>query len=595
MNKNLSKIYTIVVLIALVLLGAWSAWDVYQLRSNNTEAAQINIETIKKTVEDSYNSGTPFNDNDFFNTIRSLFSENQELELLTIYSHDTGIEYYYNRGEEVTLLNQDDENPLSWESLPEYNYNQLMKTKLNRNLQASNRTGLDMDLIYQVVDRAEIYNILIRVLIVVIVLFFFTTLFMIFAVSRRKDVVVESDEKDDFVSSDSDEDDMSLDWDDNKADEDFALPSMDEGDIDFGEMDLNDSGGDFDDLNLDDASDDFGDLNLDDTSDDLGDLNLDDATDDFGDLNLDDTSDDLGDLNLDDASDDFGDLNLDDASDDFGDLNLDDTSDDLGDLNLDDASDDFGDLNLDDTSDDLGDLNLDDASDDFGDLNLDDASDDFGDLNLSGDDDIDSDISFDDIETDVPEEEDLMAMDHEVSPTTEMDDFDFDDMGDTFAEDKPESDIEAPASTPVWNGFIEEKVNLELEKAASSDQDLVMGMLQCESINEENYSDFADHLKEEFDYPDITFEYKKEGLAVIVPNSDLDNILQVLESFTGKEKDQYGEINVGISSRNGRLITGNRIFMEAENALHKAVEDSEKNIVGFRSDPDKFKDYLSSK
>ena len=206
-------------------------------------------------------------------------------------------------------------------------------------------------------------------------------------------------------------------------------------------------------------------------------------------------------------------------------------------------------------------------------------------------------MSFDDIETDVPEEEDLMAMDHEVSPSNEIDDFNFDEIGDTFTDDEDDQSqsLYSPKSGVGWEDFIEERVNLELERAASFDQDLVMGVIKCESLTEDNYKIFADQIKEEFNYPDMIFEYKENGFAIIVPNTDLDSALQILETFTGKEQIDYGEINVGISSRNGRLITGGRIFMEAENALHKATEDSEKNIVGFRSDPDKFRDYLSNK
>ena len=553
MNKNLSKIYTIVVLIALILMGAWSAWVVYQLRSDNTAAAQFNINKIKTTVEQSYDNDTGFNNPEFFNIVRSIFNENPELEIVTIYSHDEdrGIEYHYNRGVETQLLNLEESSPLTKKDLPEYKYNQLMKTKLTSSLQADGKTGLDMDLIYQVVDRKAIYNILIRILVIVIVLFF-TTLFMIFAVSRKKPSPHVDNETDDFESDTDSDDDLSLDWDDNG----FDMESSKQ---------VESSEPDFDDFNLEESSDSF------------------------GDFDLNEASDDMGELNLEDASDDFGDLNLDDASNDFGDVSLDDASDDMGELNLDDASDDFGDLDINE------------SGGDFEDINLDDTDSDFGDLNLGGEDDmeLESDMNFDDIKTDIPEEEDLLAMDHETAPADDMDDFDFDEMEDSFTEDTESTDdsksLYSPKSGVGWEDFIEERVNLELERAASFDQDLVMGVIQCESLTEDNYKIFADQLKEDFNYPDMIFEYKDKGFAIIVPNNDLDEALHTLETFTGKEQEQYGEINVGISSRNGRLITGSRIFMEAENALHKAVEDTEKNIVGFRSDPDKFRDFLSNK
>lgn len=494
MKKNLSKIYTIVVLFALVLLGAWSAWDVYQLRTSNSEAARLKIAEIQTTIEKSHDSGKAFNDEEFFKVIRSLFSENPDLEILTIFSHDedVGIEYHYNRSEEIQLLNLSELSPLGMKDLPEYKYNQLMKTKLTKTLNASGETGLNLDVIYQVVDREVVYNILIRILIVVIILFF-TTLFMIFAVSKKResdDITIEDDHYDDETSTD---DEMSLDW------EDSGFDSMDEA----GSSETSPA---FDNINLDESTDELS------IPGDLDNMSFDDVTDNFDSMSFDD----------------------DDPSG-------------------------------------LDGLSLDDSFDEFDDLTID---------------------------SDIPEEEDLLAMDHEVSPTAEMEDFDFDDLDDAFADDGPKDEspsLYSPKSGVGWEDFIEERVNLELERAAASDQDLVLGIIQCESLTESNYRIFADQLKEEFNYPDMIFEYKENGFALIVPSTDLDVALKTLEHFTGKEQEQYGKINVGISSRNGRLITGSRIFMEAENALHKAEGDSEKNIVGFRSDPDKYREFLSNK
>lgn len=491
MKKNISNIYTIVVIIALVLLGAWSAWDVYQLRASNSEAAIINIEKIKTTIEDSHNSGIPFNDNQFFKIIRSLFNENTELEILTIYSHDedVGIEYHYDRGEEIQMLNLSEQSSLGMKDLPDYKYNQLLKTKLTKALNVKDQSGLDLDVIYQVVDRKVIFNILIRVLIVIIVLFL-TTLLMIFLVSRTKESDMEIGEDDEFSSDSSDEEEMSLGWDENGFDGDDSLDS-------------NGNKPAFDNLSLDE---------------------------------------------------DFSDIDLSDNSDDFNDLNFDKP------------------------------LDLSADSDEFDDLSFDDAlSDDFSDL---------------EIDSDVPEEEDLLAMDHEISPTDDIEDFSFDNMDNSFSDDFSTDDspsLYSPKSGVNWERFIEEKVNLELDKASSQDRDLVIGVIQCESLNEDNHLIFADQLKEDFNYSEIISEYQEKEIALIIPTVDLDDALKTLKTFSGKELDEYGEVNIGISSRNGRLITGNRIFMEAENALHKAIGESEKNIVGFRSDPDKFKDFLSNK
>ncbi|MBN2658804.1 MAG: hypothetical protein JXR86_17250 [Spirochaetales bacterium] len=579
MKQNLSKIYTIVVVLVLLVLGGWSAWDIYRLRASNSEAALVNVDQIKSQVEQSYSTSGSFSEDSFFRVVRQLFKDNPDLEILTVYSHDSdvGIEYHYNRGEDVELLNLTESTPLTMKDLPDYKYNQLMKSKITSTLNSPGLTGMELDLIYKVVDGVTIYNILIRLLIVVVVLFF-TTLFMIFTVSRRN-IDAEEDEDDisdddseNIFESDESEEDLSLDWDENGSSEshDFAMD-----DSDFDNLDLNTSGGDFDDLNLDD-----------DSADDFGSGIDTDSSDGFG-TGIEDES--SMDFDLDDASDEFG---FDDVSDDF---DMDSTvPEDAGlsdDQNMESDGDDFS---FAEVTEDFGNMSDDESNEDF---NFDNAADDF-DLEDSSD---DFDLDDDNLDIDIPEEEDLKAMNHEVSLPSDMDDdFNFDNIEDTFSESIQNSDDDGPSlyspkSGVGWEDFIEERVNFELERAASDDQDLVLGIIQCDSLSEENYRIFADRLKEDFNYPDMIFEYKDKGFALIVPNSDLDKALRTLEAFTGKEQDEYGDINVGISSRNGRLITGGRIFMEAENALHKAIEDPEKNIVGFRSDPDKFRDFLSKK
>jgi hypothetical protein len=426
------------------------------------------------------------------------------LEIITIYSHDEdiGIDYYYNRGDETELLNLRENNPLTMKDLPGYKYNQLMKTKLTSNVQLLDRTGFDLDLIYQVVDRGTIYNILIRILIIVVVLFFIT-LFMIFLVSK-KDNVSKS------VKKEKDEDEeMSLDWNESGFDDD----ETDELDI----PPLKDENSDFDDLNFDSEPDDFGSLNLEDASDDFGDLELKETDGDFSDISFEDSDDDIDNFSIDEPEDDLENISFDDDT---------------------------------DTS--------------------------FDDLNLDGDIDMD-------IESDFPEEEDLLAMDHETSPANDFDDLDMDDVS-----DYPNSGIN-------WEDFIEEKLNHELENASSLDQDLVIGIIKCESLTDDNNDLFAEQLKEDLNNSDILFEYKENNIAVIIPDANLDDALHIFETFTAKEEEEYGEINIGISSRNNRKISGSRIFMEAENALHKAFEDSDKNIVGFRSDPEKFREFLAKK
>ena len=60
-----------------------------------------------------------------------------------------------------------------------------------------------------------------------------------------------------------------------------------------------------------------------------------------------------------------------------------------------------------------------------------------------------------------------------------------------------------------------------------------------------------------------------------------------------EENGMDNEIGIGISTRSFRLILGKRIFMESEQALIHAFEDSDTAIVAFRVDPEKYRKYIS--
>jgi hypothetical protein len=52
---------------------------------------------------------------------------------------------------------------------------------------------------------------------------------------------------------------------------------------------------------------------------------------------------------------------------------------------------------------------------------------------------------------------------------------------------------------------------------------------------------------------------------------------------------------IGLSSRNGRLLSGKRLIQESQAALKKAASGGETGIVGFRSDPQKYREFLAKK
>ena len=159
------------------------------------------------------------------------------------------------------------------------------------------------------------------------------------------------------------------------------------------------------------------------------------------------------------------------------------------------------------------------------------------------------------------------------------DDFDLPDLDDI-------PNDTAGASSIPGNEIIS-RLELELERAASFNQDLSLLIFTGRSNTDE-------HIRNSYTYKDLVFSLDNGNVAVIEINKDLDTSLSITEDFIRDHIDRTGgrSMRVGIASRNGRLISADRLLNEAENALRKT--DETKNIVAFRSDPEKYREYLRS-
>jgi hypothetical protein len=148
----------------------------------------------------------------------------------------------------------------------------------------------------------------------------------------------------------------------------------------------------------------------------------------------------------------------------------------------------------------------------------------------------------------------------------------------------------------VWERFLIDKLNQELNRAASFDHDLTLGLL--EGPSDLSRTHLARQLLKAFRYKDLLFEYGEEGAAVILPNLDLDTAASRFEEFEAelaRTVSQGFRFKAGISSRSGRLLTGERLFKESVSALKRSKADKSNATVLFRVDPKKFRQVVSEK
>ena len=132
----------------------------------------------------------------------------------------------------------------------------------------------------------------------------------------------------------------------------------------------------------------------------------------------------------------------------------------------------------------------------------------------------------------------------------------------------------------------------ELERAAAYQTDLsvVLGvLLAAEATTDDSSARMADLVRKLAPLPDLAFAYGQAGFALILPETDLDAAISRLEAWRRKAVDAGLSIAIGIGDRSGRHLDGDRLLLEAEQALGRAMANGGQKLVAFRVDPARYR------
>jgi GGDEF domain-containing protein len=152
-----------------------------------------------------------------------------------------------------------------------------------------------------------------------------------------------------------------------------------------------------------------------------------------------------------------------------------------------------------------------------------------------------------------------------------------------------------------WEEYTQDRLDSELHRCASTEKDLALIHMEFSAItNDLMFMQAAEEAVNFFTSRDLLFESGDQGMIVILPGIGLDTAIGKAEKFyqriTEKFPNSFGtesSLNIGLSSRSGRLINGDRIILEANEALKKAKRDFKTSIIAFKSDPDKYRKFIS--
>jgi GGDEF domain-containing protein len=163
-----------------------------------------------------------------------------------------------------------------------------------------------------------------------------------------------------------------------------------------------------------------------------------------------------------------------------------------------------------------------------------------------------------------------------------------------------------PLLSVSWEDYTKERLEAELHRSASFEQDLTVMIVAFPGLSFSAYPELckqiADQIVAFFTFRDLIFEWKGHGFCILLPNIDLDHSFKMAEEFRTKllnkinsdtlKQAQWG---IGLSSRSGRLLDADRLLREASRALEKALEDKTSPIVAFKSDPERYRSYIANK
>ncbi len=165
---------------------------------------------------------------------------------------------------------------------------------------------------------------------------------------------------------------------------------------------------------------------------------------------------------------------------------------------------------------------------------------------------------------------------------------------------RPEG-LYSPVTGIGWEQYLGERLDAELVRAASSEQDLALiivrisGLLHTDLLARK----VASMLLEVFSFRDMLFEFGADGFAGILQNVNLDVAMKNAEKMFARidealiEMSSDSRIAIGITTRTARLLPAERMIQEASMAAKKAQDEPNLPIVAFRANPEKYRAFVA--
>ena len=136
------------------------------------------------------------------------------------------------------------------------------------------------------------------------------------------------------------------------------------------------------------------------------------------------------------------------------------------------------------------------------------------------------------------------------------------------------------------------RLRAELERAAAYQTDLSVALgvlLSAQATTGDSAARLAHLARELAPLPELAFAYGAAGFALVLPETNLDAAMAQLEPWRRMTADAGLGIAIGVGDRSGRYLDGDRLLLEVEQALGRAIATGGQQLVAFRVDPARYR------
>ena len=167
-------------------------------------------------------------------------------------------------------------------------------------------------------------------------------------------------------------------------------------------------------------------------------------------------------------------------------------------------------------------------------------------------------------------------------------------------ENKSPEGLFSPQTGLGWEQYLKPRLENELNRAISSEVDLALFLIKIPCIEKSSsvFKEISDYLIVQFQFKDLLFEYKEDSIAAIKINTDVDQALSFAEKLQADIneilKDYPSKCYIGISTRTVRMMSAERLLKETDEALIHAQEDDDCQIIAFRADAIKYRQFMEN-